>query len=456
MNAAAALAPVVAATVGEADWFALLDRDLQCVHLQRGSLGRVPETLLGVGAGAAAGAGLSATARTLAGAALGEQAAQETELGFMDPRFGPRRFEFDFRPLRSGNELVGVLVRSSESTNRRMQARALRLQTRLLEVMTDAVLVIDARRVIRYANPACEALFAPHPGGLVGQPLRALGDVLAGWLESARGVAIEDAPGLAATLALEGDVTAQPRRVVRCRTATLAFDAERHDLVVIRDVTEVQRLERGVLEAERRERERLARDMHDGLGQELTAVTLMLRALAAERAPGEPQFAARMQPVIDIVGGIIRSTRAMASGIFARPATELGLPAALEQLAQTTSRRTRVAVECRVDLPLGTPLDATRADHLYHIAQEALTNALRHASARRIVIELGQDVHGLRLAVLDDGCGIAPARAHQGLGLRIMQYRARAAGGELRIGPRDPQGTRVEFRATSPDIAVTH
>ena len=95
-------------------------------------------------------------------------------------------------------------------------------------------------------------------------------------------------------------------------------------------------------------------------------------------------------------------------------------------------------------------------NHLYHIAQEALTNALRHASARRIVIELGQDVHGLRLAVLDDGCGIAPARAHQGLGLRIMQYRARAAGGELRIGPRDPQGTRVEFRATSPDIAVTH
>lgn len=456
MTAAAELAPLVAATIGDADWFALLDRELRCVHLERGSLGPVPESLLGVSVGGTTGLALSPTARALAGSALGEARAQETELGYMDPRFGPRRFEFDFRPLRTGDEVVGVLVRSSESTHRRLQARALRLQTRLLEGMTDAVLVLDAGRVVRYANPACESLFALRAGGLVGQPLRALGEALASWVENARGVAIEEAPGLAATLALESEVTAQPRRVVRCRTSILAFDDERHDLVVIRDVTEVQRLERGVLEAERRERERLARDMHDGLGQELTAVTLMLRALVVERAAQEPQFGARLQPVIDIVGGMIRSTRAMASGIFARPATELGLPAALEQLARAAGRRTRVQVDCRIDVPLGTPLDATRADHLYHIAQEAITNALRHAGAQRIVIELGLHAGALRLAIGDDGCGMPPLREHPGLGLRIMQYRAHAAGGELRIEAQRPRGTRVEFCGAPVTGPVAH
>jgi signal transduction histidine kinase len=196
--------------------------------------------------------------------------------------------------------------------------------------------------------------------------------------------------------------------------------------------------------------------MHDSLGQELTAVALMLRALAAERAAQEPQFGACVQPMIDIVTGMIRSTRAMAAGIFARPATELGLTTALEQLAQAAGRRSRVPVECRIDVPLGMQLESERADHLYHIAQEAITNALRHAGAQRIVVELGLDAGGLRLVVSDDGRGVPPLREHPGLGLRIMQYRAHAAGGELRIEAQQPRGTRVEFRASPLAGPIVH
>ncbi len=165
-----------------------------------------------------------------------------------------------------------------------------------------------------------------------------------------------------------------------------------------------------------------------------------------------------MPTLIDIVNRLIHGTRAMASGIFARPAVELGLPAALRRLAQSITQRIGLPVECRIDLHGEFPLEPAQADHLYHIAQEATTNALRHAKASRIRLELAQDARDLRLAIRDDGVGLRGAREPSGLGLRIMQFRAEAAGGELRIEPDLPRGTRVEFRAVARPVApgATH
>jgi signal transduction histidine kinase len=442
------LAPLLADVVGEGEWFALLDRDLRCVHLQRGLLGGIPETLIGVSSAEASADALSAQAREIAGAVIAGGSPQETELACLDPRFGPRRFEFEFRPVRAGAEVVGVLVRSIESTDRRSHARAMRLRSRLLESMSDAVMVLDARRVIRDANPACDALFGRRTGGLVGEPLAALGEALRSWVEGARDAIPDDPTGLEVTLALGDGGGAPPARTVRCRISTLEFADERHDVLVMQDVTELQRLERDVVEAERRERERLARDMHDGLGQELTAVALMLRALEAERHWTTPDGRVHIQRLVEMVNGLIRSTRAMASGIFARPAEEIGLPAALQALAGSAAQRSGLPVDCRIDLQAEFPLRADQADHLYRIAQEAVTNALRHAQATRISIELVQDERDLRLSIRDDGRGLRATREATGLGLRIMCFRAQAAGGELRIEPDLPRGTRVEFRAT--------
>lgn len=452
MSLSPALAPLLADGVGEHEWVALLDRELRCVHLQRGLLGRVPETLVGLATEAGAADTLGDHARGIAHAVLEGGAARETEIACVDPRFGPRRFEFDFRPLRAADEVVGVLVRSSESTHRRSHARALRLQSRLLESMNDAVVVIDARRVIRFANPACDALFGLRPASLVGEPLATLGETFRAWYDAARAAVRDGGSSPANVVTFEGDGLSRAERVARCRLSSLDFDDERHDVVVIHDVTELQRLERSVVEAERRERERLARDMHDELGQELTAVALMLRALDNERR-GSGVEDGRVQPMIDIISGLIQGTRAMASGIFARPAVELGLPAALRRLAQSITQRTGMPVECRIDLHGDFPLTPAQADHLYHVAQEATTNALRHAKASRIQIELAQDARDLRLAIRDDGVGLRGSREPSGLGLRIMQFRAEAAGGELRIEPDLPRGTRVEFRAVARPVA---
>ena len=465
MTASAEFATVVASTVGAAEWFALFDRDLRCVHLHRGALGRIPERLIGLGSLEAAALDLSSQARELAGIAMTDGDAQDTEITFDDPRFGPRRFEFEFRPLRSGDDLVGVLVRSSESTNRRTHARTLRLQSRLLECMTDAVLVVDAQRVIRFANLACELLFGYRPGRLTGEPVGVLGTTFPAYFDGARQSAAEDAPGQPTTLTLDSAGGAPPR-VVRCRTSVLYFDDQRHDLVVLDDVTELHRLELNVIEAETRERERLARDLHDGLGQELTSVALMLRSLELGQQPAPASGAAAgvangqggllgrppgtFTPIIDIVNGLIRSTSEMARGIFARPATEHGLPVALQLLAQSAAQRSGVAIDCRSGVPQDYPLAPSRADHLYHLAQEAITNALRHASPNHIRLELALDAGVLRLTIRDDGRGIPAERADPGLGLSIMQFRANAAGGDLRIEPDKPRGTRVEYRAVLP------
>lgn len=451
MSESAAFATVVASTVGAAEWFALLDRDLRCVHLHRGALGRIPEHLIGM-RGAEATVDLSAQARELAGAVMADGDPQETEISFDDPRFGPRRFEFEFRPLRSDDGVVGVLVRSSESTNRRVHARTLRLQSRLLECMTDAVLVVDAQRVIRFANLACESLFGYRPGRLAGEPVSVLGSTFPAYLDGARQSAAEDTPGRPTTLTLDAASASAAPRVVRCRTSALYFDDQRHDLVVLDDVTELHRLERNVIEAETRERERLARDLHDGLGQELTAVALMLRTLELEqqRMRGNGTAPGSIAPIIDIVNGLIRSTSEIARGIFARPATEQGLPAALQQLAQSAALRSGVSIDCRLGVPPDYPLAPARADHLYHLAQEAITNALRHAHPNHILLELALEAGALRLTIRDDGRGIPADRSGPGLGLRIMQFRANEAGGELRIGPDKPRGTRVEYRAALP------
>ncbi len=463
MTTSAEFATVVASTVGAAEWFALLDRDLRCVHLHRGALGRIPERLLGLRGADIAAPDLSSPARELAGSVMTEGDAEEAEIAFDDPRFGPRRFEFEFRPLRSAEGVVGVLVRSSESTNRRMHARTLQLQSRLLECMSDAVLVVDAQRTIRYANLACESLFGYRPGQLTGEPVSVLGTTFPAYLDCARQAAAEDAPGQPTTLTLDSAGGAPPR-VVRCRTSVLYFDDQRHDLVVLNDVTELLRLELNVIEAETRERERLARDLHDGLGQELTSVALMLRTLdleqqrarAAGPAPGAAPRAAPghtagpIAPIIDTINSLIRSTSEMARGIFARPATEQGLPAALQHLAQSAALRSGVSIDCRLDVPRDYALAPSRADHLYHLAQEAITNALRHARPHHILLEFVLDAGALRLTIRDDGRGIPAERSGPGLGLRIMQFRANAAGGELRIEADKPRGTRVEYRAVLP------
>jgi len=133
--------------------------------------------------------------------------------------------------------------------------------------------------------------------------------------------------------------------------------------------------------------------------------------------------------------------REIARSLFPADMDTEGLVAALRELVQRARVRHGIACELEVEEPLALH-DGTAVPHLYHIAKEALANAVKHAGATRVVVRLRGDDDGLRLEVRDNGKGIGPAPGN-GLGLKIMRSRSAHIGATLEAAPADGGGTAV-------------
>jgi signal transduction histidine kinase len=182
------------------------------------------------------------------------------------------------------------------------------------------------------------------------------------------------------------------------------------------------------------ERQRIARDLHDGLAQELACVARNLDSLDGPDS-GE---------TLAVVRGAVRraqlESRRAVSALAAVPVAPVEV--ALAEAAVELSQRLRLGL--RLDLACGTAVPAARQDALVRIATEAITNAARHSGASEVHLELERDGPHLRLRVSDRGRGFDPAAAGGGFGLTSMRQRAHAAGGELRITSAAGAGSEVE------------
>jgi hypothetical protein len=216
-------------------------------------------------------------------------------------------------------------------------------------------------------------------------------------------------------------------------------------LLVVQDVSERKQLEREVLDIANRERLRLGTDLHDGLGQELTGVALMLRTVATHLGREAPAAVPRIDGIVRLVNHAIESTRAMARGLAPVSIDQGGLGSALEELASRSRAAYGVQVRLRRTIPADLLISENTANHLYRITQEAISNSIRHGRAGNVMVTLRERTGQLELSVSDDGVGFAEGRAHsRGMGLKIMKYRARMIGGTIEIRPRRPVGTRVK------------
>ncbi len=215
------------------------------------------------------------------------------------------------------------------------------------------------------------------------------------------------------------------------------------DQARIASLQRTQELELRILHTSELEQQRIGRDLHDSLGPHLAAVGYAATFLADElRQRGQPETA-KAEQIRDLVTEAVSLTRSLARGIFPGPMGGTGLALALDELARTTSSQTGRFVSF---YETGHPQveDPEHGMHLFRIAREALNNSLKHADARKITIILNSSEASLRLAVADDGQGMAPApNDAAGMGLRTMQYRARALGGELKIESKPGEGTIV-------------
>jgi signal transduction histidine kinase len=216
-------------------------------------------------------------------------------------------------------------------------------------------------------------------------------------------------------------------------------------VVLVRDTSERKALEREIIDASTIEQERIGRDIHDGIGQQLTALAMLAGSIEHRLSgAGHSDEAKEVKKLVQHLQDTLAQTRALARGLSPVEIVPEGLADALSELAESV--RSSSGVECRyvgaksVKVP-----DNIVTAHLYRIAQEAVHNALRHGRPSKVEARLVSDDHGLVLSVQDDGTGIEQVDVPEGrLGLHIMRYRAGIIGGQLNVGPAANGGTLVQ------------
>ena len=219
------------------------------------------------------------------------------------------------------------------------------------------------------------------------------------------------------------------------------------------DQARLRTLANEVIRAGDRERATIARELHDSTAQTLAGLLLELRVLSGENT--DPRLEDRITRLRAIVSDVLEEVRLLAHTVHPRVLDDLGLVAALQVLARESSERSNMTVTytgpAKVD-----GLHVASASALYRVAQEAVGNAIRHARASSVALQIRESVDDVELTVTDDGIGFAAddvERRRPGMGLFTMRERAGLVGGRLVIRSTQGKGTRVV--AIVPRVADT-
>ena len=212
-----------------------------------------------------------------------------------------------------------------------------------------------------------------------------------------------------------------------------------------RETVERRRLDQEIAQVADRERRRLGHDLHDKLGQHLTGTALAAQVL-------KEKLAARCDPETSDAENLVRCleegidfTRNLARGFFSPELKAEGLVVALQNLAETVSEQS--GIKCVLSGEELIPIhDSTVANQLYRIAQEAVTNSVKHAVANHIDIRLAMDGSEVCLSVVDDGVGFPDKPRSEGLGLHLMRHSAALSGGTFDIRRNGQKGTIATCR----------
>ena len=340
--------------------------------------------------------------------------------------------------------IVGACI---EVDARRRAEQLLRTQALILETMSEGVILVGADGRIEFTNPAFDRMFGWTAGELRG--LAALDLLNVRQREKPPPVDIQRLVKRFNSRTTRRNVSFRRRDGSQFSGEVLCVGIEENgakkSLVVVQDVSDRQRLEQEITEAAARERRRLSSDLHDGLGQELTGISLLLRSFASRSGARDAASTAQLEDIIRLVNRAIESTRTIALGLsLATPARD-GFVAALSSLASWSHAQFGVDVQLRLSVPHDLSIEESLASQLYLIAQEAILNAVKHGRAEAVVVSLRVADRLIRLSVTDDGTGLPPQRSPGGgMGLKIMEYRAGMIGGSLSVRNRkSSRGARV-------------
>lgn len=239
--------------------------------------------------------------------------------------------------------------------------------------------------------------------------------------------------------------------------------------LVIRDVTErnridqmltnsreeLRRLSGNLIQVREEERRRIARELHDELGQRLAAIRMLISPLATTPT-GCEELHARIEEAEQMVDELVKAVRRIASDLRPAMLDDLGLAAAIEWLAADCAKLTGLQVSMSCQTPDEGIPDAARTA-AYRMVQEALTNVTRHAGASRVDIEVRRTDDTLTVRVTDNGIGLMPSATRKAgsYGLMGMRERAHLLGGSLAISSEPGCGSSIEMRIPLQSMATT-
>jgi PAS domain S-box-containing protein len=418
-----------------ADWLALFDRQRQCVFLNRAMHGVPPDGWIGAPVEDFAPPADRAYMHEIFEHVMKTGEPRDFDQVIIDPKRGPRYLELRARAVQADGRIFGAVVNITEVTERHAQQDALRTQARILETMREGVVLIDsATHLIRLTNATFDKMFGYGALELLGRSIDPLFSMPA--LQRKRFErTLRDNPEAGEVMPVEFECSRKDgsRFVATCLITPLSISGTERWLAVLNDVTERKRLEREIIEISNREQQRIGSDLHDGLGQDLTGIALMLRGVAAQLRKEGSAARQDVEEVIGLVNNAIESTRSLARGLSPVSGERGGLAAALQTLAARASERYGMRIEFNANFDEPLQLIETSATHVYRIVQEALTNVIRHSRATDVTVSLETVSGELHLRIDDNGRGFEQPtpEALGGLGLKIMRYRAQMLGGDL-------------------------
>jgi signal transduction histidine kinase len=218
-----------------------------------------------------------------------------------------------------------------------------------------------------------------------------------------------------------------------------------------REVAERRRLDREIAQVADRERHRLGQELHDSLGQHLTGTALAAQVLKEKLALRSASETAEAEKLVRYAEEGIDLTRNLARGFFSPELDADGLTVALQGIAENITERFGIDCVFEGEESLRVP-DSVIATQLYRIAQEAVTNSIKHAGAQQIVIRLAMNRSELSLAISDDGIGFPERLSRsEGLGLQLMRHGASLAGASFDVRRNGQRGTIVTCKLNLQD-----
>lgn len=340
----------------------------------------------------------------------------------------------------------------TQQTRAQLAAQATALQNseaRLAGIINsamDGIITVNHEHRIVLFNPAAEKMFGYQSEQMLGQPLDKLLPQRMRHAHTAQvnkfgatGTTSRRMGALGTISGVRADGTEFP---IEASISHVDNGGQRLFTVILRDITERKRLEAAVTAAAEDERGRIARDLHDGLGQQLGGALFLSDLLHRDLKKREAHERERAGQVHALVVEALNQARELARGLYPVPAEPDGLMTALQNLADRVARDRKLDCTFETNSAVLIP-DPTIATHLYRIAQEAVNNALKHSGAARIEIRLARTGDRIELSVQDSGNGLPPTKPTHGLGMQTMHHRADTIGAQLTLQNAPPGGAQM-------------